>query len=71
MDRLHVPMKLRQQRLGHSDPNVTLGTYTHFADEDDARIAGQLGQILDPVVDPNAEKKKAGVSSGANSGYIN
>jgi hypothetical protein len=62
---------VRQQRLGHSDPKITLGTYIHVAGEDDARIATQLGEILDPILDPNAEKKKTGVSLHANSGFIN
>jgi hypothetical protein len=35
MDRLNVPMKIRQQRLGHSDPRITLGTYTYLASSDD------------------------------------
>ncbi len=48
MDRLGVPVKVRQQRLGHSDPNITLGIYTHVASEDDRRIAAQLGEILRP-----------------------
>jgi len=48
MDRLGVPLKVRQQRLGHSDPRLTLGVYTHVASEDDAKIAGRLGRILDP-----------------------
>ena len=48
MDRLGTPVKVRQQRLGHSDPNITLGIYTHVASEDDRRIAAQLGEILRP-----------------------
>ena len=48
MDRLGTPVKVRQQRLGHSDPNITLGTYTHVASEHDRRIAAQLGEILRP-----------------------
>ena len=48
MDRLGVPMKVRQQRLGHSDAKMTLGTYTHIASEDDVSIAERLGGILDP-----------------------
>jgi hypothetical protein len=47
MDRLNVPLKLRQQRLGHSDAEMTLGVYSHVAKEDDVRIAAQLGEILD------------------------
>jgi integrase len=48
MDRLNTPLKLRQQRLGHSDAEMTLGVYSHVAKEDDMRIAAQLGEILDP-----------------------
>lgn len=48
MDRLSVPLKVRQERLGHSDPRMTLGTYTHVASADDKRIAEQLGEILNP-----------------------
>jgi len=49
MDELSVPMKVRQQRLGHSDPRLTMNTYTHMASSDDERIAEQLGEILDVV----------------------
>src|SRR6266446_9403825 len=48
MDRLGVPLKVRQQRLGHSDPSLTLGVYTHIASEDDERFAEQLDGILRP-----------------------
>ena len=46
MDRLRVPVKVRQERLGQSDPRMTLGVYTHVASEDDFRIASQLGKII-------------------------
>ena len=42
-------MKVRQQRLGHSDPRMTMNTYTHMASSDDERIAEQLGEILDAI----------------------
>ena len=48
MDRLNTPLKLRQQRLGHDDAEMTLGVYSHVAKEDDIRVAAQLGEILDP-----------------------
>jgi integrase len=48
MDRLGVPLKVRQQRLGHSDASLTLGVYTHVASEDDLRFAAQLDGILRP-----------------------
>jgi integrase len=57
MDRLGVPLKVRQQRLGHSDPSLTLGTYTHIASEDDERFAEQL----DGILRPNAPKKENGL----------
>jgi integrase len=71
MDRLQVPMNVRQERLGHSDPKVTLGVYIHFSSEDDERIAFQLSEILDPILDPDAKNKKTGGSASANSGIIN
>jgi integrase len=46
MDSWNVPLKVRQQRLGHSDSRITLDHYTHVASEDDVRIAAQLGKAL-------------------------
>lgn len=46
MDRLSVPMKVRQQRLGHGDASVTLGIYTHVVGEDSLTTASQLGRIV-------------------------
>jgi integrase len=48
MDCLGVPLKVRQQRLGHSDSSLTLDVYTHVASEDDVRVAEQMGGILRP-----------------------
>jgi integrase len=61
MDRLNTPLKLRQQRLGHSDAAMTVGVYSHVAKEDDMRIAAQLGEILDPS-GPFGKEKGAAVS---------
>ncbi len=61
MDRLGVPLKLRQQRVGHSEGSLTLDVYTHVASEDDVRFAERLGAILRP----NAPKsKEEGVAPG-------
>jgi integrase len=62
MDELSVPMKVRQQRLGHSDPRLTMNTYTHMASSDDERIAEQLAEILDAVGqnDENQSNKEKG-----------
>jgi hypothetical protein len=46
MDILSTPMKVRQQRLGHSDPRLTMNVYTHAASADDEKIAEQLGDLL-------------------------
>jgi len=60
MDRLGVPLKIRQERLGHSDPSLTLGMYTHVASEDDVRFA----ERLDAILRPNAPKlEREGVAS--------
>jgi integrase len=48
MDRLNAPLKLREHRLRHSDAAMTLGVYSHVAEEDDVRIAAHLGEILAP-----------------------
>ncbi|MGB9069120.1 MAG: tyrosine-type recombinase/integrase [Candidatus Acidiferrales bacterium] len=54
MDQLGVPLKVRQQRLGHSDASLTLDVYTHVASGDDARFAEQLDGILHPIA-PKSE----------------
>jgi hypothetical protein len=61
MDRLGVPLKVRMQRVGHSDPALTLGPYTHIASEDDVRFAEQLGGILRPKA---PKSKEEGVAPG-------
>ncbi len=68
MDHLGVPLKVRQQRLGHSDPSLTLAVYTHVRSEDDVRFAEQLDGILRPIA-PKNQKPEPAVS--ANSGFIN
>jgi hypothetical protein len=60
MDELSVPMKVRQLRPGHSDPRLTMNTYTHMASSDDEGIAEQLGEILDAVgQNADQERKRA------------
>jgi len=72
MDRLGTPLKLRQQRLGHTDSRLTLDVYTHVASEDARRVAGQLGDAIWGVLDANGrEKQKAGVSFATNSRWYN
>ena len=62
MDRLSVPMKVRQQRLGHGDASITLGIYTHAVGEDSLAVAGQIGRIVWgqslEILDANGRKLK-------------
>jgi integrase len=62
MDRLSVPMKVRQQRLGHGDARVTLGIYTHAVGEDSSTAAAELGRIVWgkslEILDANGRKLK-------------
>ena len=48
MDRIGVPMKVRQQRLGHAKESMTRH-YTHVASEDDRACAVKLGESLFPT----------------------
>jgi integrase len=50
MDQFGAPMKVRQERLGHSTASMTLDGYTHSVGEDHRRIATQLGGVLCPLV---------------------
>ncbi len=54
MDRWGVPLKVRQQRLGHADPRTTLTIYTHAADSDERAFVDRLGGILCPTL-PNSD----------------
>ena len=46
MDRFGVPLKVRQERLGHNDSRMTLNVYTHVAGEDAKHAASQLGRVV-------------------------
>jgi integrase len=47
-DRLHTPMKVRQERLGHAEPVTTMG-YTHLVSEDDRKLVEQLDGLFCPA----------------------
>ena len=57
MDQNNVPLKIRQDRLGHIDSKTTLG-YTHVVSEDEKRVAAQFDEILRADA-CKAEKEKA------------
>ena len=54
--RLCAPLKVRQQRLGHSDPRLTLNVHTQVASEDDERVAAQLGELVTGIPCPGCKK---------------
>jgi integrase len=47
LDRMNVPMKVRQERLGHVEAQTTMG-YTHLVSEDDRLLSKKLDEILCP-----------------------
>jgi len=57
MDQNNVPMKIRQERLGHVDSKTTMA-YTHSMGEDEKRVARTFDQILCANAS-NAENEKA------------
>jgi integrase len=65
MDRLNTPMKIRQERFGHAPGSgLLLGAYTHAVEEDDRRVAEQLGEMLCPNVANLAQEKTFATSEG-------
>jgi hypothetical protein len=61
--RLRALLKVRQQRLGHSDPRLTINIYTQVASEDDERVAAQFGELVTGIPCPNLPKlQKNGVA---------
>jgi integrase len=71
MDELAVPMKVRQQRFGHSGPRRTMNVYTHMASADDERIAEQLGALLDAVGQKQAFEAKTGKGPALQQSLVN
>lgn len=70
MDRLGVPLKVRQERMGHTDPRLTLTAYTQPVSEDERRFVTQLARTILPIdLDANRlQKEKAEVGMIANFG---
>jgi hypothetical protein len=60
MDRFGTPLKVRQERFGHSDPRITHAIYTHVASEDSLRVAAQLGEVVWGILDANGRKNENG-----------
>ena len=70
MDRLGTPLKVRQERLGHSDPRITQAIYTHVASEDSRRVAAQLGEAIWGILDVNGRKKGNGLEGSTSKPFV-
>ena len=46
LDQMNVPIKVRQQRLGHTSAELTLDTYTHAISSDERKFVEELGSRL-------------------------
>jgi integrase len=57
MDRMATPMKVRMERIGHADEEMTLH-YTHAQSEDHKRVADSLGELLRPAEWPAARTER-------------
>jgi integrase len=55
LDQIGAPMAVRQDRLGHTEPQTTMG-YTHAVTADERTTADDLGRILH-VTARNEEKQ--------------
>src|SRR5262249_12682561 len=49
LDRLGAPLKVKQERLGHSDSRTTQATYRHVASEDSRKVATQSPSWMSPA----------------------
>lgn len=47
MDEFGVPLKTRQARLGHANPDVTIRNYTHSTDAADVEFADKVGLLFE------------------------
>jgi hypothetical protein len=58
-------MKIRQARFGYAPGSgLLLGAYTHAVEEDDRRVAEQLGEMLCPNVASLSQEKTFAESEG-------
>jgi integrase len=58
LDQIGAPMAVRQDRLGHTEAQTTMG-YTHAVTADERRIADELGRILHATARNEQEEKPA------------
>jgi integrase len=49
LDHLCIPLKVRQEQLGHSDVAFMIERYTHISSGDEQRLIRELGSSLKPA----------------------
>ena len=63
---MNVPVKVRQQRLGHTSAELTLNTYTHAITSDERKFVDELGEILHTT----APKKENGLEGASSKPFV-
>jgi integrase len=58
LDQIGAPMAVRLNRLGHAEPQTTMG-YTHAVTADERRIANEIGKILHGTARKGQEERPA------------
>jgi integrase len=58
LDQIGAPMAVRQDRLGHTEAQTTMG-YTHAVKADERRVANELGKILHVTARNEQEERPA------------
>jgi integrase len=66
LDQMNVPVKVRQQRLGHTSAELTLNTYTHAITSDERKFVDELGEILHTT----APKKGNGLEGASSKPFV-
>ncbi len=66
LDQMNVPVKVRQQRLGHTSAELTLNTYTHAITSDERKFVDELGEILHA----NERKKGNGLEGASSKPFV-
>jgi integrase len=59
LDQIGAPMAVRLNRLGHAEPQTTMG-YTHAVTADERRVADELGKILHVTARNEQKERPAG-----------
>ena len=69
LDEINAPLKVRQARLGHVDPETTMG-YTHLVSDDDRRVSAQLGALMHARTEQPSPKILDSIGPKNNNGQV-